>query len=170
MEMLSISENTVKMLKKDAKILKEVRRRGEVEVALKELGLLEIEGEGGKVWIATQVLKALDFGFKPQQAYKLFSDNYFLEIIDLELVFSNPKAIDRYKGRVIGSEGRAKHTLQELSGAFISISGNKIAVLGEFDDLQMAKEGILRILEGAPHTAVYAFLERKSKERKYALK
>ncbi|MEK6843353.1 MAG: RNA-processing protein, partial [Candidatus Micrarchaeota archaeon] len=67
-------------------------------------------------------------------------------------------------------QGRAKKTLQELTGAWIAISGNKVVVLGEFENLQLAKEGVLRLLEGAPHTGVYAYLERRNSERKYNLK
>ncbi len=171
MELLSVSAATIKHLGgKNGAILKEVQRKGKVEVAINGEGNLEIEGEGGDVWVAMQVLRALDFNFLPQQAYKLFNDNYFLELIDLELILSNPKAIERYKGRIIGEGGRAKRTLQELSGAFLSIMGSKVAILGEFDDLQLAKEGVLRLLEGSPHTSVYAFLEKKNRERKYLLK
>jgi ribosomal RNA assembly protein len=170
MEILSVSKATIKHLEdKNKTILKEVEKRGKVEIKINKDFNLELEGEGGSVWIATQVLKALDFGFLPQQAYKLFSDNYFLELIDLELILSNPKAIERLKGRIIGAGGRAKKTLQELSGAFVSISGNKVLLLGEFDDLQLGKEAVLRLLEGSPHTSVYAFLEKKNRERKYNL-
>ncbi|MFH1257699.1 MAG: KH domain-containing protein [Candidatus Micrarchaeota archaeon] len=170
MELLSVSGKTLNLLHKDNdKIMKHVQQKGSVEIKQTKEGNLELEGEGGTVWIASQVLKALDFGFLPQQAYKLFGDNYFLEIIDMEIVLSNPKAIERYKGRVIGSEGRSKRIIQELSGAFIAVSGNKIAVLGEYDDLQLAKEAVLRLLEGAQHTGVFAYLEKKNRERKCAL-
>ncbi|MFH0971750.1 MAG: KH domain-containing protein [Candidatus Micrarchaeota archaeon] len=171
MDLISVSHATIKHLEeKNGAVLKEVEKRGKVTIKINKDKNIELEGEGGEVWIASQVLKALDFGFLPQQAFKLFNDNYFLEIIDLEIILPNPKAIERYKGRIIGEGGRAKMTLQELSGAFLAIIGNKVAIIGEFDDLQLAKEGVLRLLEGSPHTSVYAFMERKNRERKYALK
>ncbi len=170
MDLLIISKRTAKALEeKNGALLKDIEKKGEVEIKLAD-GQLEIEGEGGTPWIASQVLKAIDFGFLPQHAYKLFKDNFFLEIVDLDIVLSNDKAIERLKGRIIGEQGRAKKTLQELTGAWIAISGNKVVVLGEFENLQLAKEGVLRLLEGAPHTGVYAYLERRNSERKYNLK
>ncbi|MBI5224656.1 RNA-processing protein [Candidatus Micrarchaeota archaeon] len=170
MDLLIISKRTAKaMEEKNRSLLKDIEKKGEVKIKLED-GQLEIEGEGGTSWIAGQVVKAIDFGFLPQIAYKLFKDDFFLEVIDLEIILSNDKAIERLKGRIIGEQGRAKKTLQDLTGAWIAISGNKIAVLGEFENLQLAKEGVLRLLEGAPHTGVYAYLERRNSERKYNLK
>lgn len=171
MELLPVSNGTLALLKKnDSALLKQVERKGDVKIKIDADGNLEIFGEGGTVWAAEQVIKAINYGFLPQHAFKLFSDNYFLEIVDLELVLSNQKAIERYKGRIIGAGGKAKATITELTGAYLAISGNKVAVLGEFDDLQLAKEGILRLLEGSPHTGVYSYLEKKNRERKYNLK
>ncbi|MEK6953737.1 MAG: KH domain-containing protein [Candidatus Micrarchaeota archaeon] len=171
MELLPISKSTADALTKNASsLLKQVEKKGEVKIKLNSDGNLELDGESGNIWAAEQVIRALNFGFLPQQAFKLFSDNYFLEIIDLALVLSNQKAVDRYKGRIIGAGGKAKATLTEITGAYLAISGNKVAVLGEYDDLQLAKEGILRLLEGSPHTGVYNYLEKKNRERKYNMK
>ncbi|HLC47929.1 MAG TPA: KH domain-containing protein [Candidatus Norongarragalinales archaeon] len=171
MELLPVSIKTIDALQRNSSSLqKQLEKKGEVKVSVSRDGNLEIDGESGNVWVAEQVIRALDYGFLPQHAFKLFNDNYFLEIIDLELVLPNEKAIERYKGRIIGAGGRAKATITELTGAFVAVHGNKVAVLGEFDDLQLAKEGILRLLEGSPHTGVYAYLEKKNRERKYNLK
>ncbi|MFH1750878.1 MAG: KH domain-containing protein [Candidatus Micrarchaeota archaeon] len=171
MELLPISKSTADALSKNGESLRrQLEKKGEVRIKLNPDGNLELDGESGKVWVAEQVLKAINYGFLPQHAFKLFSDNYFLEIIDLALVLPNEKAIERYKGRIIGAGGKAKATITEITGAFVAVSGHKVAVLGEFDDLQLAKEGILRLLEGSPHTGVYAYMEKKNRERKYNLK
>lgn len=170
MDLLPVSTKTIAKLKeKDGALLKQVEKKGEVEIKVNEFGQLEIEGEGGKDWIAEQVLRAIDYGFLPNHAFKLFDEKFFMEIIDLELILNSEKAMDRMKGRVIGTEGKSKKTIQEISGAYIAISGNKIAILGEFDDIKLAKEAVLRLLEGSPHTSVYAYLEHKNRERKYNL-
>ena len=125
-----------------------------------------MDGEGGDVWAAQQVLKALDYGFLPQRAFKLFNDNYFVEVLDLGMLLRNDKAVTRYKGRIIGSEGKAKKALEELSDAYIAVSGNSVVLIGTFEDLRDVKQAIMLLLEGATNHSVFAFLERRNKQKR----
>lgn len=72
----------------------------------------------------------------------------------------------RYKARIIGQQGAAKKKLQELSGAFLAVGPEHIAILGEFEDLRAAKEAVLRLLEGSEHVGVYSYLEREKHRQK----
>ncbi len=154
------------VMENDFAVLRELERELGISAKL-ENGNVELEGDGGKCWIAEQALNAVSLGFEPKKAYKLFNDEYYLEVIDLNVLFGkNEKLIERYKARVIGSEGRAKKVLEDLSEAFISIWENKIAILGTFGTLSDAKEAILRLLKGSTHAGVYAFLEKKKREEK----
>ena len=150
-------------------VLKEVEETGKVSLKLTSEGDIEISGSGGDEWIVEQVLIALSYGFKPKFAFKLFGDEYFIEVIDLDLAcHHSEKLVTRCKSRIIGSEGKAKKKIEELSGALLSVQENAVAVLGGFEELRMAKEAIFRLAEGAEHHSVYEFLEtrnRKLKER-----
>ena len=151
---------------KDFAVLKEIEKELGVSAKLVD-GNVELEGDGGKCWIAEQVLNAISLGFDANKAYKLFNDEYFLETIDLDVLFGkNEKLIERYKARVIGSEGRAKRVLEDLSEAHLSIWENKIAILGTFDKLSEAKEAITQLLKGSTHAGVYAYLEKNKREAK----
>ncbi|MDP2717175.1 MAG: hypothetical protein Q8P02_00370 [Candidatus Micrarchaeota archaeon] len=167
MRLLPLRQKTLNALQKDdGRMLADVVDRAEVKIVLKD-GNAAITGDGGKEWIAEQVLKALDFGFLSRQAFKLLDDRFFLEVIDLEAAFrGDERKVKRYKARVIGQGGAAKKKLQELSGAFLSVGPREVAVLGEFEELRAAKEAVLRLLEGAEHTGVYAYLEREKHKQK----
>ena len=169
MELLSLSNETLQALERNGgALLKEMCKRGKVTIRINKERVLELDGEGGDVWIAGEVLKALDFGFPHSRAYLLFGEKHFMEILDLNLIFhGNQKQVSRYKGRVIGLGGKSKKTLEELSGAFIAVSGDRIAIIGEFDDLRLAKEAVMRLLEGAMHSGVFGYLEKQQRERKY---
>lgn len=156
--------------KNNRSLLRQVEKRGGVTIQLKD-GYAEIEGEGGAEWIAEQVVKALSAGFAPNVAFKLFNDDYYLETLSLQDAFRrHDELVDRYKARIIGTEGKAKKTIETLSGAWLAIPGDDVLLLGTFDDIRMAKEAVLRLLEGLTHSSVFAYLERESKRRKYALK
>ncbi len=159
--------------KDDGRVLHEIEQRAGVKIAVVETGAeanLDVEptqeGEGGGAWVAEQVLKAIGLGFEPKQAYLLFNDDYYIEVIDLELFFNrDAKLIERYKARVIGEDGRAKKVLQELSGAWMSVWENQIAILGQYDELRECRDAVKKLLEGATHAGVYAFLEKRKREK-----
>ncbi|MFQ5406619.1 MAG: KH domain-containing protein [Candidatus Micrarchaeia archaeon] len=156
--------NAVK--KDDFAVLKRLENELGINAEVNIDGNVELEGDGGKTWIAQQVLTAIALGFDQEKALKLLNDDYYIEVIDLEQFFSNEKMIERYKARVIGKEGKAKKTLEELTDAHISIWENKIAILGKYEELQDAKEAIQKILQGSTHSGVYGFLEKKRRHEK----
>lgn len=169
MDYVPLSAKTLSVLDADPSIAARLAERGRVKISRAEGGV-ELDGDGGDEWVARQVLSAVDAGFPLHKALKLFNDNFFLEVVDLELAVRNPKSIARFKGRIIGENGRAKKTLEELSGAFLAVSGDKVFILGQFDDLQLAKEAVLQLLEGKMHSTVFSYLEKQNKMRKYSMR
>lgn len=168
MRLLPLPKKTTNLLKKNShEWRKKIEEKGEVKLKISGENAV-IEGDGGNEWIVEQVLTALSYGFAPKEAFKLFKDNYFIEVVDLEQAFRrHEKKIKRYKARVIGSGGRSKKKLQELTGAHIAVSEKQIAVLGEFEEAKAAKEAVLRLLEGAEHSGVYAFLEKQKQKNRW---
>ncbi|MFH0712963.1 MAG: KH domain-containing protein [Candidatus Micrarchaeota archaeon] len=165
MRVFKLSKTAKKVF--DAKLLREIEERGAVALVVKE-DEVEItandEENGGAEWIAEQVIKALVYGFEPKHAFKLFNDEYFLETIDLENAFHRKeKDVKRAKSRIIGEGGKARKNLEQLSDTHILVSNltDNVTILGKFQDLQNAKEAIIRLLEGSPHESVYKFLENK---------
>jgi ribosomal RNA assembly protein len=112
MEYLRISKKRIGVL-----IGKEGATKKEIEDALKvkiyvdtEEGTIRIENVGEDVlaeWKARDIIKAIGEGLNPQKAMKLKSDDYVLEIIDLEdIVGKSKKSLLRQKSRVIGGRER----------------------------------------------------------------
>lgn len=167
MRIIALPQKTITALTRNgSKLLKDVEQRGQVTLTVEDREV-SIEGEGGQEWVVEQVLKALGCGFLTKQAYKLFSDQYYMDVINLQDAFrGNQKKMIRYKARVIGAQGTAKKKLQDLSGAFLAVTSDSVAILGEFDDIKSAKEAVLRLLEGAEHTGVYTYLEKENARKK----
>ena len=81
------------------------------------------------------------------------------------MVRSN-KALVRFKGRVIGEGGKTRRIIEETTGVCVSVYGKTIALIGLPELLAVARKAIQMLLGGTPHSAVYAFLERKRREAK----
>lgn len=162
MKLIPVTPRRATMFSRDGnRLLKEIDANAGSQSEVKD-GFIQVEGEGGSEYFAEQVINAICFGFEPKIAFKLFKDDFFLEIIDLSQVISrNKKKLAQQRARLIGTQGQAKATLEELSGALISIMGNKVALIGGYEELKNAKEAIRKLLEGNTHLSVFAFLERK---------
>ena len=159
MIVVKISENS---LAKIGEVVEELEKRTGAKIRYAG-GVLYVEGDDSNEWICEQVLNAISNGFSTKNAFKLFSDEYFTDEIDLEkAVWNNEKALGRIKGRIIGGKGKAKKTIEELTGARIVIGEKKVFFLGRFDEVKNAKEAVLRLMEGAKHAQVYNYLRRLS--------
>ncbi|MEK6937709.1 MAG: KH domain-containing protein [Nanoarchaeota archaeon] len=122
--------------------------------------------DGMRMYTTKEIVKAVARGFNPKTALLLLKTDYALEIIDLKDVAGKSKnTLERLKGRVIGKGGKSREELERLTDTYISVYGKTIGIIGELNQVVMARQGVAKLLEGAMHTTVYRFLERKKKEQ-----
>ena len=152
---------------------------GRVKKRLEDLAGVEIDihSGSGEVIIASRpkmtdpflVIKARDFvhavgrGFNPQVAFALLAEEMYLEIINMKLIVgTNPNKLVRFRGRIIGKEGRTRKIIEETTGTRISVFGNTVGIIGPYERLKVARDAIHMILQGSKHGTVYAFLEERA--------
>jgi len=116
---------------------------------------------------ARDVVTAVGRGFSPERAMTLIDDDMVLDVIDLrELFGKNESDINRIKGRVIGSEGKMRRLLEELTDAKVSVYGATIAMIGEFEAVSATRQAIEMLIKGKQHSSVYKYLRRIKSETK----
>ena len=114
---------------------------------------------------ARDVLTAVARGFSPQRAFSLLEENRYLEVIDIsEYAGRSDNVIRRLKGRVIGEAGKSRRAIEQMTGAHVSVYGRTVALIGTPEQLRVAREAVVMLLRGSPHSLVYRFLERKRRE------
>lgn len=144
--------------------------------------MLEIDSQTGDVAMSLDkdvqdpslLFKAKDYvlavgrGFSPDRANKLLQDEEnMLMIIDLREIFGRSDSdIQRVKGRIIGTEGKTRKIIEELSEALISVYGHTISIIGGVEQSEIAREAVNMLLKGSQHATVYKFLQRKRQELK----
>lgn len=112
--------------------------------------------------MAGEIVKAIGRGFSPENAFRLLDDETFVfDIIDLSEIFTTQKDIIRIKGRIIGKDGRAREVIEDMSDVKISVYGKTIGIIGAVERVHIARKAIGMLIEGAPHGAVYAYLEKQ---------
>ena len=72
--------------------------------------------------------------------------------------------MDRIKGRIIGRNSKSRKTIEELSGAYVSVSGHTVALIGSFEEIRLANDAVLMILKGSAHKTVYTMLQEAREE------
>lgn len=133
-------------------------------------GVVEIEPKPNTD--ITSVLKTRDFvraiayGFSPKRALRLLDEMQTLEIIDLKEFYRRREDLVRVKGRIIGESGKARQMIEEMAGADISIYDHYVAIIGDFEQVRIAREAVMMLINGRQHRTVYNFLKTKNAELK----
>jgi len=143
---------------------------------------LEIDSEDGGVTIvlsekaidpslllrAKDVVTAIGRGFAPEIAFRLIrNDEEIFDLVDLRLTFGRSDSdIKRIKGRLIGSEGKTRRLIEELTEANVAIYGHTVGLIGTFEEVDAARNAVQMIIEGCEHKTVYRYLQRKRTELK----
>ncbi|RLG04984.1 MAG: RNA-processing protein [Thaumarchaeota archaeon] len=115
---------------------------------------------------AKSILQAIALGFNPEIALSLLDDMVILEYIDLGEVARNKADLKRIKGRIIGEEGKAKRMIEEMSGAKLVIGEKHVGIIGDYEQVRIAREAVEMLISGRQHKTVYDFLRRQRHELK----
>lgn len=146
-------------------VREDIEEAGNIKLTIDPDGTITVDCDDPVAeWKAIDVVKAIGRGFRPELAMNLFSEEYMLVVVDLKSMFNTEKQRERMRSRVIGTKGKARKTIEEISGAFLCIYGNTVCILGRISEVTVAERGLLALLGGASHGSVYGILH-KEKEK-----
>jgi ribosomal RNA assembly protein len=150
----------------EGSVKKEISRRLGVSInidTVNSMAVIEPEADNTppvNVVKAAEIVKAIAYGFTPDKAMSLLNEDYVLIVVDLkELLGDKENHLRRVKGRIIGEGGRARRTLEELTGTYIVVGEYHVAIIGEYERAMAAKEAVEMLAQGRMHSTVYRHLE-----------
>ncbi len=158
MEQILIPHKRAELL--DKKVLKTLSERLSCKLELEE-NQLSIEGEPYDEYNAKNVLTAFGRGFELDKAYKLLNEDYFFQMINLKDTFHSKEQIMRVKARLIGTDGKAKEYIESVSGAYISIFGSSVSIIGKIDEVRVADAALRILIGGGRHKTAYKIMEKE---------
>ncbi|MDD5650764.1 MAG: KH domain-containing protein [Candidatus Nanoarchaeia archaeon] len=150
-------------------IKKKIQSKLNVKLTIdSEIGLVTISGEDNlKVYEAKGVIQAIARGFNPDIALILLNEENCFESVDITEYSKNSKSkLIRLRSRVIGRNGYARSYLERLTNCYISVFGKTVSIIGEINDVTIARKGIEHLLRGSKHANVYLWIEKQKKESK----
>jgi ribosomal RNA assembly protein len=155
---------------RNGKVRKRVEKLTNTKIEVNREGVVTIsspqESEDPVLaWKARDIIRAMARGFSPRNAMSLIDEDARLVVISLrETVGSSPNQLKRVAGRIIGENGRTRRVIEETTETKVSVYGRTVSIIGIDPGLEFAHRAVQMLINGAPHSAVYARLEKMRRD------
>lgn len=116
-------------------------------------------------FMAEEIVKAVDFGFDIDDAFLLLRPDFLLQFINIK-DHTVKKNFAEIRSRVIGTNGRAKGTIADLTGSVIVVHENQVGIIVDSDHADSAIQAVVSLIRGAKHANVFAYLEKQNVNRR----
>src|SRR5438445_6278970 len=110
---------------------------------------------------ARDIVQAMARGFSEDRAFRLLGEDAYLEVLDIKDFAHSKNRVGQIRARVIGTRGKTRRIVEELTGVDMSVFGHTVALIGGSFEMAIAREAVFMLLRGSEHKTVYRFLERK---------
>ena len=137
-----------------------------IDINSKEGDVIITGDDGLNVLMAKNVIQAISRGFNPVIAERLLQDDMHFELIDMSKYSRTKNDLKRVKARVIGSDGKARKMLENLTNTSIVIYGKTVGIIGHISEVDLARRALGSLLNGSKHGNVYAMVDRERKKVK----
>lgn len=161
-------ERIAVIIGKDGESKKQIEALGEVRISIEsdtgDVMILQ-KGDPLKANITASVIQAIGRGFNPISATLLYEENYQLIVVSLR-DFARPGShrIEQIRARLIGTGGKTRRVVEELTSTHISVYGDTVSLIGDYVSLEYAKEAINMLINGSKQRSVYTYLEKSARE------
>jgi ribosomal RNA assembly protein len=115
---------------------------------------------------ARDIVQAMARGFSEERAFRLLDDDVYIEILDIKDFARSKNRVAQVRARLIGTRGKTRRIIEELTGVEVSVWGHTVAMIGGSFEMAIAREALIMLLRGSEHKTVYRFLERKRADLK----
>jgi len=110
---------------------------------------------------AKDVIQAMARGFSEDRAFRLLDEDAYFEVLDIKDFAHSRNRVAQIRARLIGTRGKTRRLIEELTGVEVSVWGHTVALIGGTFEMAIAREAVFMLLRGSEHKTVYRFLERK---------
>ena len=153
----------IKKILEVKKLKSELEKKLNISIKISGNNLI-YEGDSLDEYIASLVFDAINFGFSVRKSLLLCDEGMMFRVIHIkEHTKRNLKDV---KARLIGTKGKTKKTISEISGCHVLIKESEVGIIGSAEDIDNAVTALINIIRGSKQANMYRFLERMNREKK----
>ncbi|MGC8572129.1 MAG: KH domain-containing protein [Candidatus Micrarchaeia archaeon] len=167
MQEVYITEDRLKRLKEHKEALDNIEKQFDCKIEIVDKNIIRINApDAFNEYILKDVIFAFGRGFDLNIAMKLINEGEFFAIIDLGNIFKKREQIHRIKSRIIGTNGKTKLYIEQVSNTKLSIYGDTVAFIGSENGIHEAETAVNAIIKGKTHKTAYRNMEAAHRKDK----
>ncbi|MBM3232043.1 hypothetical protein FJZ21_01540 [Candidatus Pacearchaeota archaeon] len=126
---------------------------------------ITIDTEPFNEYEAQRVFDAINLGFSVEKSLLVLDEeNDFIKINIKD--YANTKNLEVVRSRLIGTHGKTKKTVEEITKCNISIHDNLVGIIGPAEVTESALTAVTNIIKGTKQANAYKYLERINTQKK----
>lgn len=150
----------IEKVNKIKKVVRFLESKLNVKLTLKKNVLTVIATEFQE-YLTEKIIQAIEFGFDAEDALLLKNQDFTLEFINVK-GHTHRSNLKDVRARIIGKEGKAKRTIEELTGSVIVVNMNTVGIIADSEHLEQTIQAIISLTQGSKHANVFAYLEKQN--------
>lgn len=153
-------KNKKEVLRAKAKLEEKLKAR----LTLKDK-ILEIETDTFNEFESQRVFDAMNLGFSAEDALTTLDEEIAFVQINIK-DYANTTNLEVVRSRVIGTHGKTKETVGQITKCKIKIQGNIIGIIGPGESIETALTAVTNIIKGTKQANAYRYLERINTQKR----
>ena len=150
----------VKSPRKIKSNLSKISRKINVSFQLRG-NILSIIGSELNEFITGKIIECIDFGFDFEDAILLRNEDFSIEYVNIK-DHTHRKNLAEIRSRIIGTHGKAKKSIENLTGSILCINGNKVGIIADSEHVEQTIQAVISVVQGSKHGNVFSYLERQN--------